>query len=163
MKRTFVVPLRFVVGILAGFATGLFIVFGFGVLLLFGQSIYYSMSAPPLRVAVWSGGFKSAAAWLPVVTFALPLMDAGMCPGILTGALAHRLRSYRALAAAGILSGLAFTAAVRATYGVFDPILTVGFFGLEIAVAVIVSWIDAFLMRLIRVDGKEREAQARLS
>ncbi|MBN2328972.1 MAG: DUF1080 domain-containing protein [Candidatus Omnitrophica bacterium] len=149
MKRALVVCLRLAVGILAGILTGLFIVFGYAVLLLIGQSIYYSMSAPPLRVAVWSGGLKSAAAWLPVVTFALPLMDAWICPGIVTGALAHRFRSYRALAAVGALSGLAFVMAVRATYGLFDPILTAGFVVLEIGTAAAVSRMDAWLMRMV--------------
>lgn len=154
--------LRLIVSIPAGVLIGLFIVFCVACLWLFLQSVYYSIFNPALGIDAMAGGLKSVVFELPLVTFGLPLLDAGICPGILTGVFAHRLRSWRTRAAAGCASGLAFCFVVWYTYALFDPMLTAGLVLLEVWISFLVGWIDAALVSFMlkSPDSAAREATA---
>lgn len=138
--------LRLIVSIPAGLFIGLFIVFCFASLCLFLQAVYYPVINPSLGINAMAGGLKSVVFELPLVTFGLPLLDAGICPGILTGVLAHRLRSWRKRAAAGCASGLVFCFVLWHTYALFDPILIAGLVLLEVWISFLAGWIDAALV-----------------
>lgn len=148
MKNIYFSIVRFLISILAGFLTGLFILFSFSVLLFCWQVLSALIVTPTPAVNLVQGGLKSVILELPLVVFGLPLLDVWICPGIITGAIAHRLRSFRFLAMAGCIGGLAFSGIVYWTYSIFDPVLTAGFIVLEIPIALAVSQLDRWMTKV---------------
>lgn len=142
MKTILTTLFRLLISIVAGFLAGLFCLLVFSLAMLFGQTIYVSLMNPAVGINPIQGGLKSVVIEYPLVVFGLPLLDTGLCPGLLAGVVARRLRSFRALAIAGCACGLVFSGVVYLTYAIFDPILAAGFVVLEIVIAWIVSRVD---------------------
>ncbi len=138
--------IRFGLGIMAGFLTGLFSVFLGSLSLLLGRVLVSSFIQSGLDLSLLQGGLKSVTIEMPLVVFGLPLLDTGICPGILTGAFAHRWRSYRSLLLVGLLSGTLYDGIVWLTYRIFDPVLYLSFIGLELFIAVVVGKVDRLFL-----------------
>jgi hypothetical protein len=149
--------IRLIVGILAGLIGGISVLVASTGILLLWQILYYSLFYSGMGISPVGGDNEVAVILFPaLVVYVLPLTDGILCPGILTGATAHRLRSIRQLVFLGCLTGAFFFLTVWRTYEIFDPVLLFGFMTLEIITALAVCGVDTVLMRFLgRKVGRE--------